>query len=359
MRYTLAVILLVVVALTATQVPADTATRPAERFGAAPDELGPLGGGAGYRRIIDKGDVRVATIDELLKALKDARVGQVIYIDDKAQLDFSVRVVVEKLVVEIPGGVTLAGGRGRNGSEGALLFSDVLDTRPLIRVTGPNVRITGLRLRGPDVRARLDELARVYNEMGREAYYRFPVSDGVISAQPGLEVDNCELSGWSHAAIFLQEGARDARVHHNYIHHCQRRGLGYGVCLDATSAVIESNIFDYYRHAIAATGRPGTRYEARNNLVLANAVSHAFDMHGGGDRKDGTTIAGDWISIHHNTFQVSDQVGIKVRGRPIEGGEVHHNVFLHTDLKDIYRQSSGDNVRVYRNQYGHDREIRD
>jgi len=335
-----------------------------ERFGAAPDELGPLGGGAGYKRLIDKPDTRVTTIDELIAALKKAKPGQVVYVDDQAELDFSVRVVVEQFALEIPAGVTLASGRGRDGSAGALLCSDVLATVPLIRVTGPDVRITGLRIQGPDPKSRLSELARLYDkklfeDAGSGAYYRFPVSDGIQTADPGLEVDNCELSGWSHAAVFLTEGSRNARVHHNNIHHCQRRGLGYGVCLDVADAVISSNVFDYYRHAIAATGRPGTRYEACNNLVLGNAIGHSFDMHGGADRKDGTDIAGDFISIHHNTFQVDNQIDIVIRGRPIRGGEVHHNLFLHADRKDTFRQNSGDNVRRQNNRYGPEKVLGD
>ena len=33
------------------------------------------------------------------------------------------------------------------------------------------------------------------------------------------------------------------------------------------TALIEANIFDYYRHAIAGSGLPGTGYEARYNFV--------------------------------------------------------------------------------------------
>ena len=46
-------------------------------------------------------------------------------------------------------GVTLASNRGCKGSEGAVIYSEAFQTRPLIRALGPDVRITGLRLRGP------------------------------------------------------------------------------------------------------------------------------------------------------------------------------------------------------------------
>ena len=46
-----------------------------------------------------------------------------------------------------------------------------------------------------------------------------------------------------------------------------------------------------------------------------------------------------------------------IRGQPIQGGEVHHNVFLHADPKDTYKQTVGSNVRIYRNQYGPQRVV--
>ena len=58
-----------------------------------------------------------------------------------------------------------------------------------------------------------------------------------ISAGSGmhrLEVDNCEMAGFSLAAISLSASSGHA-VHHNYLHHTQRQGLGYGVVLGGTS----------------------------------------------------------------------------------------------------------------------------
>jgi len=255
----------------------------------------PIGGGAGYTRIVARADYRVVTREDLLSALDRATSGQVIYIEDKADIDLS-----GKQNITIPGGVTLASARGRNNSPGALLYSTTMETSPLFATGGPNVRVTGLRLRGPDPERRTEELRRLYKE-GR--YYSIPTNDGILCAHTALEVDNCELYAWNHAAAFVKRGATNAYIHHNYIHHNQRSGLGYGVCLDESDALIEANLFDWCRHHIAGTGRPNTSYEARYNLVLENANGHSFDMHGGADRKDDTDVAGDWIRIHHNTFR--------------------------------------------------------
>jgi len=280
----------------------------------------------------------------LLAALARAKAGALVYVAEEAEIDLSGR---QNIV--IPAGVTLAGGRGRNGSKGALLFSKQLKTIPLFLAGGDKVRVTGLRLRGPDPERRTDQMRRLHKE-GK--YYSIPNSRGIQSAHAHLEVDNCELSGWSHAAVFLQKGASGAHVHHCFLHHNQRSGLGYGVCLDESSALIEANRFDWCRHHIAATGRPGTGYEARYNVVLENANGHSFDMHGGRDRKDGTDVAGDWMTIHHNTFRAASVAAVVIRGRPTGRADIHHNWFHHTGRGKAVRQTNAKgNVHVDRNVY--------
>jgi len=334
------------VALVAGQRGAPAETRPgAETFGAEANPTGdPIGGGRGYRRVIAKGDLRAGTLRELLGALKRARPGQVVYVADDAEIDMS----GQKGVV-IPGGVTLASGRGRDGSKGGLLFSTKLDAAPLFRTGGDNVRVAGLRLRGPDPERRTDQMRKL-GKQGK--YYSIPNSNGIQCAHKRLEVDNCELSGWSHAAVYLRKGAAEAHVHHNFIHHNQRLGLGYGVCLDQAVGLVEANRFDYCRHHIAGTGRAGTSYEARYNLVLEHANGHSFDMHGGADRKDKTDVAGDWIRIHHNTFRATSVPAVVVRGKPREACDVHHNWFLHDEAARAVRQTHvKGNMNVGANRY--------
>jgi len=303
-------------------------------YGAKPNELGPIGGGAGYQRTVTDGDYRVATVEALRDALETAQPGEVVYIEPDADIDCTALVFAETLVLEIPGGVTLASNRGQDGSRGARVYSDAFATRPLIRTAGPNVRITGLWIRGPDPKRRLDHHSRAFSNPERTEpkeksgyYYKLPMSDGINAAHPGLEVDNCELSGWSHAAVFATD-CHDVHVHHNYIHHNQLNGLGYGVSHSRAQSLIEYNLFNYNRHSIAATGRPPDAYEARHNVELEHSLSHCFDMHGGRDRKDGTNIAGQWIKIHHNTFR-SPARAIAIRGVPQETAEIHHNWFFH------------------------------
>jgi len=325
-----------------------------ETLGAEANPTGsPIGGGKGYARPIARGDYRVTTAAALIAALKKATRGQVVFVEGEAEIDLTARVRGEQLVLRIAAGVTLAGGRGTNGSKGALLFSKELKTRPLIATSGEGVRITGLRIRGPDPEIRAADLSRRLREGGHKLYYQFPTSDGIFCDHAKLEVDNCELSGWSHAGVFLRKGARDAHVHHNHIHHCRRYGLGYGVCLDVATALVEANRFDDCRHHIAATGRPGTAYEARYNDVGPHANGHSFDMHGGRDRKDGTNVAGDWMKIHHNTFRAVRVAAVVIRGRPTKLVEIHHNWFYHATAAAAVRQvNAKGNVKTFANRHG-------
>jgi hypothetical protein len=109
--------------------------RGGEIFGAQPDETGPLGGGAGYRRIVTGGDHVVRTEADLIAALAQARAGQVIFVDPRAELDFTDRVFLDGFVLRVPGGVTLASDRGRDVSVGAMLRSRAFQTQPLIEYT--------------------------------------------------------------------------------------------------------------------------------------------------------------------------------------------------------------------------------
>lgn len=84
---------------------------------------------------------KVSTFGTLLNALKNAKHGDVVYIDDTVEIDCTGG------TLEVPGGVSLV-------SNGALLFSD---TSPIIHITGTNpnvyrlscVSIEGLHLNTP------------------------------------------------------------------------------------------------------------------------------------------------------------------------------------------------------------------
>lgn len=320
-----------------------------ETCGAQPGEQGAIGGGEGYANPVAPASGCVSTLDELLEALEGAGAGDVVYVDGKAEIDCTERVYIEQLVLEVPGGVTLASNRGQGGARGGMIFSDTFRTSPLIRVMGANVRITGLRIRGPNPKPCFEHHRRSFAEgRGHGYYYKFPTSDGISTEHPGLEVDNCELGGWSHAAVRLGTGDGH-HIHHNFIHHNQYNGLGYGVSHNTAFSLIEYNLFNYNRHSIAGTGSPGSGYEARHNVEIGHSVSHCFDMHGGRDRRDGTTIAGTWMVVHHNTFRCP-KAAVVIRGVPEEKADIHNNWFYQRP-DDMSVRSDG-KTSVRNNAYG-------
>ena len=326
-------------------------------YGAQADDAGPIGGGAGYARVVTTGDYIVGDLDELLAALEKANAGEVVFIKGDAEIDLTARIYIEKLVLEAPAGVTLASDRGAGDSQGAILTSDALETPVMIRALGPDVRITGLRLRGPNPKRYLDHHRRALatGDEWRDYYYKFPTSNGIVTREPRLEVDNCEISAFAHAGVDLREGDGH-RVHHNFIHHCQYNGLGYGVCHNVASSTIEFNLFDWNRHSIAGTGRLGCGYIARNNVEQGESLSHCFDMHGGRDRRDGTNVAGTSIEIANNTFRAKT-IAVKIRGVPEQGCDVHHNWFVtHEDAAQAVSAEAG--TTVHDNAYGATGEVR-
>jgi hypothetical protein len=212
---------------------------------------------------------------------------------------------------------------------------------------GPDVRITGLPIRGPNPKRYLDHHRRSFAEgRGHEYYYKFPFSRGIEMGYSGLEVDNCEISGLSHAAILLVRGDRH-HIHHNFIHHCQYHGLGYGVAHDIASSLVERNKVNFNRHSLMGDGRPGCSYEARHNIELGTCLGHCFDMH---QSRGGHKIAGTKILIHHNTFR-APKLPIHIRGVPEEVCRVYNNWFpRHANPQKAVRAK--ENTIVENNAYG-------
>jgi hypothetical protein len=319
----------------------------AESAGALSNPTGrPIGGGEGYGDWANAQAQPVSTAAELVDQLATATDGTIVYVDDDAVIELD-----DHWNIEIPPGVTLASGRGRNGSLGALLYTNTRAKRNLFHVDGPGSRITGLRLRGPDTN--IDP-----GNCGGDDATAIRI-DGVAGSSTSIAVDNNEMWGWPHGPVWVSD-TNGAYVHHNHIHHNRREmnrpecghgyGLGYGIRVDVGDALIEANLFDHNRHDIASNGEPGAIYEARYNLVLNGAVQHSFDVHGGEDRGDDTDIAGSWFNVHHNTFLQSGKPAFNIRGVPLLGAAVWSNEFLHgSEAAAVRQESKGKKIDVWVN----------
>lgn len=260
--------------------------------------------------------------------------------------------------IPIASGVILRGGRTSN-VPGPRLFTAQYRTI-LFNIQGDGVRITGMRIQGP--------------EMG--------VGDGDSNLARGIfiptstqkvEIDHNELSGFSKAAIQIDNGNREGfatpgniHIHNNYIHHNQHvGGQGYGVAVgDGAYVTIQRNVFDWNRHAIAGDGSNGSGYVANENLILPNGGlhrwipfpgfwthTHQFDMHGQENCGVGDIFsdaifncgtAGESVYIRRNTFLYTEDEAIKLRGTPQlhpYGMFVEGNVFAHEDPDDAISQT--------------------
>ena len=307
-----------------TTTPATAVTAIGAYGAAANPTSNPIGGGAGYTRIIAQSDSRVkyivSTAAQLIAALRSAKSGEVVFIKGSAVIDMTANPAIT-----IPAGVTLASDRGLSGSSGALIrrTKNVNGgwSEPIFIAGGNNVRLTGVRLEG-------EMYPQDYGNKAGETYEQDYLVGIYAKARTGFEVDNCELRGFAWSAV-VSDSCVLSNIHHNYIHHNQARGEGYGVALYGGTSLIEANIFDYNRHAITGTGWAGEGYEARYNIVLGNGNAiggHHFDVH---QDERGGSFAGNLYRIHHNTFKNGNGklASIAIRQRPVTGMYIYNNVF--------------------------------
>lgn len=260
---------------------------------------------------------------------------------------------------------------GKSRSKHEKVFLDITCTQPdpenRAQPVNDGVRISGFRLFGPSFGQQSTE------EIGVHVYRCLDI-----------EISNMEIAGWGGAGVAIiddpaqgpgQEpntnlpGDRigrpeQVRIFNNYIHHNQhpsevdyswydlsltvliydlifsRHAAGYGVDIGHGAwALITENLFDFNRHAIAASGDTGG-YNARGNLVLKGGGyhyggfhTHQFDIHGMGDNGFGGQAAVQtWYS--QNAFQYRRGNAIKIRGRPHLAAYIFDNIFPHAGLED-------------------------
>jgi hypothetical protein len=278
----------------------------------------PIGGGAGYTRIITETDSRVKYVvtnkDQLLSALNSAKSGEVVFVPSSATIDLT-----GASTVTIPAGVILASDRGYNGRTGGLIKRDNSSTIPkaTFMVGGNNVRFTGLRIQGP--------------HSGYNTNYGDDVKCAIMEENKnGLEVDNCEIYYWSYAGVAFENNSNNSwtgHVHHNYIHNISGMGYGYGVMVAYGDVLIEANNFDYTRHAVIGEGCPGEKFEYRYNSYGANSINPVLDCHRDCGGWSAGGVSGRLYLVHHNTIIYSGSVTFNLYGTPSEGAYINNNRF--------------------------------
>lgn len=313
---------------------------PAELADPSPTDS-PVGGGREYGDKFTPADAdqTVSTKSQLVDAVEamESRARDapeyVIYIDDNAKIDMT-----GEHLLPLGNNVTLASGRGVDGSRGGLLYIRYKqwDTNPMFKSNSTNVRVSGLRAEGPSAQ---------YFDPGSKDAMNARATEGFWLYGDNALVDNCQMYGWTHTAISI--GARsyvpnNPRVRYCSIHNNQMEGYGYGVNVYNGNPVINQCYFDHNRHSIDGYGFKSCEYKASNNLVGSHPVDHAFDMHARMQNDDSYSgdVAGGEIIIEKNTFQFNThhrsvngeaEEGVKIRGRPEVGAYIRNNRFYHLE----------------------------
>lgn len=251
----------------------------------------------------------------------------------------------------------------------------VTDKRPggvsLFLIRHDKVKLEGFRLQGPTA-------GQGSGEDNSETGIRiWPFESATPIAR--IQISNMEVSQWAGAGIsvgdqpssaaprgrLFRENVGAVRITGNYVHHNRHDQEGYGVSVGGGAyALIERNVFDENRHAIAGGSRSGddfSGYTVNENLVLSGGgvacslgvcwQTHQIDMHG-----DKTDLGYDWccgnagetLLITRNTVLYTAGLAIKVRGNPVDKAVVDGNVFRHASRSEAIGQNGsggfGDNI---------------
>ena len=261
----------------------------------------------------------------LVAALDDHGPGEVVWVDGDVDLRGESGLVVRD--------VTLASGYGMDDQPTGRLHTDSKPA-PLLRAED-GARLTGLKIHGDEFEY-FDPQDRHPGVDG--AIYRVGASVGVRVTGDGVELDDLELAGWTHAAVNVDRSGRtdtSTHVHHLDVVDNPAGSLGYGVLVRAGTPLVEHAYFDNNRHSVAGTGAPDCGYLLRFNVVCDHGTSHAIDMHGRKPAGADGPIAGRRFVVRDNVVKLrrshltgTPQPALKVRGRPLEGGLVQGNWFF-------------------------------
>jgi hypothetical protein len=240
--------------------------------------------------------------------------------------------------------------------------------------TADNVRISGIRFDGQEPSDPCESADTATD------------SDAVtVFASAGVEIDRNEFYKWRGSAVNIHDddGVTDRTptnrltkdnpqavwIHDNSFHDNQHpttcdllsssgHGAGYGVNVgDGAYALIERNVFDKNRHAVASNGKGGSGYYLYRNLFLAPGVdsvhwpitsfNHQIDVHGlstcGSGEHYNCGPAGEYMDVAYNTVGSAASDAIQLRGVPTDsrGMSVHDNVFAQNRENALTQTQTG------------------
>ena len=282
-----------------------------------------------YSTLLLSANIRlISTYDGLKRAIEEAHAFDTILIEDNAHIDFTGEdaiTISKPLILKSESIVSWFRPKFLNA-----------DKKTILIINAENVKIENINFEGNQTDSKKAEIL-AYNKKHRtsKGVYQYPVTKGIHVKGNGFSLKESEVSGFSHAGVFL-EGAKNAIIENVHFHHNQRWGLGYGIALHlAATATIKNGEFDYNRHSIAGSGSIGQSYEVSYSTFGDNHLASPLDMHGGKDRADGTNIAGHSVYIHHNTILEDDHYIFIHRGVAQNKVTISHNKLMNTKKRSF------------------------
>lgn len=336
----------------------------------------------------------------------DVEGGGVVYVEGDAEIDFS---GASGLISDC----TVVSDKGRNGSDGALLYTtdhghgtNVWDAGPGVGLftLHQNVRFFGLRVRGPThdywdnpsypgyIPFRFGEL-----DAGERDEFRSEWSSRGINVQgENVTIENCKLWGFSTHGISVgghdEDQDYEPVISHCDIHDNMQSGLGYNVNIYRGNPDIDYCYFNASRHTFATFGYWNSGYHVTNSVIGPATSFFLCDTHNLGENSasESTNMdvkgfigrASGNVRIENITFTPTNVIEeadyaagdptshVSLGGIPWPpddtGAVIKNNRCAHESLDDAFYQStSGDgwsasvgehgfseNVVVEGNQYG-------
>jgi hypothetical protein len=279
------------------------------------DDVANLDGGAG-NQIIYSDIVKVTSPKHLSDVLASGFRGTIIIPRD---VDWDMTPFKE---IQIKSHVALRGERGDLCSR-PILRSTRLTKNDMLTIVGSDVLIEGIHFIGPM------NGERTAGTMGNTTAVKMHVYNYSDVRNRYIRIRDNEMREWTAAGVEVSSTRRDESVddwpanvekpsaafakdiviEQNFLHHNSRDGGGYGVSVgNAAHALVQGNVFEANRHAIASNGRPYSGYQAKFNYVQEGgfrdngSYQQHFDVHGMGDNHYGG-IAGQYYEISNNTFR--------------------------------------------------------
>lgn len=289
----------------------------------------------GDRITRDDADVIVSSVDDLDDSVSS---GTIIWIEGDARIDLGSR--RWEFGAD---NVTIASDRSLNGSDGALLYTDDRVSGQF-RIDGNGSRVTSLRIRGPEP-----------DSFGSDGY---PASEAIAVNGDRVEVDNCAIRGYSHAAIEVGDSTYPDKLH---IHHCDlcdnnSKGLGYGVTVFRGHPLIRACYLDNNRHSVAGDGASNCGWTTVDCIGGEHQRLHAWDMHedphSSGDAGTRMILERNVLLSTHNWYDTSGpsdygQETVSIRATPRESFEVRFNAFTNTKPAEPMDDQDNDAFNVF------------